>query len=45
MEQGNQINKQKSSAMSQIQSISSRNEASKDIKESQDLANAIQAQS
>ncbi|EGS5024105.1 type IV secretion system protein VirB5 [Escherichia coli] len=45
IEQGNEINKQLSSAMSQIQSLSSRIEASKDIKESQDLANALQAQS
>ncbi|MDI5652073.1 type IV secretion system protein, partial [Salmonella enterica subsp. enterica serovar Kentucky] len=38
-------NKQLSSAMSQIQSLSSRIESSKDMKESQDLANALQAQS
>ena len=31
--------------MSQIQSLSTRIEASKDMKESQDLANALQAQS
>ncbi|WP_232081603.1 type IV secretion system protein, partial [Citrobacter rodentium] len=45
IEQGNEINKQLSSAMSQIQSLSTRIEASKDMKESQDLANALQAQS
>ncbi|EGZ6008753.1 type IV secretion system protein VirB5 [Escherichia coli] len=37
IEQGNEINKQLSSAMSQIQSLSTRIEASKDMKESQDL--------
>ncbi|WP_423411714.1 type IV secretion system protein (plasmid) [Klebsiella pneumoniae] len=45
IEQGNEINKQLSSAMSQIQSLSNRIESSKDMKESQDLANALQAQS
>ncbi len=45
IEQGNEINEQLSSAMSQIQSLSSRIEASEDMKESQDLANALQAQS
>ncbi|MDK8008961.1 type IV secretion system protein, partial [Escherichia coli] len=39
------MNKQLSSAMSQIQSLSNRIESSKDMKESQDLANALQAQS
>lgn len=45
IEQGNVINKQLSNTMSQIQSLSSRIESSKDIKESQDLANSLQAQS
>nr|WP_228444959.1 type IV secretion system protein [Yersinia pestis] len=45
IEQGNAINKQLSNTMSQIQTLSSRIEASKDIKESQDLANSLQAQS
>lgn len=45
IEQGNVINKQLSNSMSQIQTLSSRIESSKDVKESQDLANALQAQS
>lgn len=45
IEQGNVINKQLSNAMSQIQTLSSRIESSKDIKDSQDLANSLQAQS
>ncbi|WP_238563697.1 type IV secretion system protein, partial [Yersinia pestis] len=44
IEQGNAINKQLSNTMSQIQTLSSRIESSKDIKESQDLANSLQAQ-
>lgn len=45
IEQGSVINKQLSDSMSQIQTLSGRIESSKDIKESQDLANALQAQS
>lgn len=45
IEQGTEINKELAQSMNQIQRLSSRIENSKDIKESQDLANALQAQS
>ncbi|WP_340617413.1 type IV secretion system protein [Xenorhabdus entomophaga] len=44
IEQGTEINKQLAQSMKQIQSLSSRIENAKDIKESQDLANGLQAQ-
>lgn len=44
-EQGTEISKKLSDSMSQISSLSSRIESSQDIKESQDLANSLQAQS
>lgn len=45
IEQGNTISKELTESMQQIDKLSSRIEKSEDIKDSQDLANALQAQS